>query len=419
METIAEAASPTGAGMFLEQIRYGRARTRADLITRTGISRTTVGTRLEELERAGLITQRSGSSTGGRPAATFTIRAEAGVLLAIDVGGGHVRVALTDMTCHVLGHVSREISVGEGPQRVLEVAVAQAAELFQMDLARPDDVRAVGIGLPGPVDPQGGMVVKPPIMTGWDGTDVRHVLSTLLTSRLGVDQFAASLIAVNNDVNCMALAEHRTVWPQQRDLLFVKAGTGIGSGMVLGGRLHRGADGSAGDIGHMPATMGLRGAESTEHAVHKYRAEAPLCRCGAVGCVEAFAGGWALAEALRAHGPGIASTRDVIARVQSGDAEAGWLLREAGRFLGYAVADAVGMVNPGLVVLGGALTEGNDVLIAGVREIVYMRAPALATRRLRIVTSELGQMAGPIGGANLAADMFYAPERVDKMVAAG
>jgi predicted NBD/HSP70 family sugar kinase len=186
-----------------------------------------------------------------------------------------------------------------------------------------------------------------------------------------------------------------------KHMLLVKVGTGIGCGIVAGGQIHHGARGAAGDIGHIRATS-----------------EEIVCRCGNVGCLEAVAGGQALAQRLAAEGADTANSRDVVQLVRSGDATAMRMVREAGRSLGEVLAGTVNFFNPAVIVIGGDIAEAQAQLIAGVREGIFSRSLALATRDLRIVPCQLGDRAGITGAAMMAIDHVLSPDAVDRALQA-
>ncbi|WP_258053032.1 ROK family protein [Streptomyces sp. Ru73] len=394
-------AHPTGPGAVLELIRSGRATTRAELMAATGLSRSTMAARLEALDAAGYLEDAgTGGATGGRRAGSFRLRRDSGVLLVADIGGSHLRTAVTDMAGSILASDRRGLDVADGPQRVLTQVQSDFDRLLTtVDVdtdAQP--VRGVGIGVPGPVEAGTGRVVSPPIMTGWDGYEVPAFFR---------DRYDC-LVLADKDTNLMALGEHRVNWPDEEHLLYIKVGTGIGSGLVLGGRLHHGARGAAGDIGHIPAP-----------GVDEADADAPACRCGNTGCLEALAGGWALVRDLAAAGHEVTATDDVVALVRDGSHDAVRLLRQRGRLLGRALADTVSLLNPSLLVIGGELAHAQDHLIAGIREVTYRRSLPLATRDLRVVTSDLRTRAGVTGAAHMVADALFAPATVDEALAQG
>jgi glucokinase-like ROK family protein len=283
--------------------------------------------------------------------------------------------------------------ITDGPEAIL----ARVDELLAVLSVRTGDALGdlwgIGIGVPGPVEFVTGRPASPPIMPGWDDYPVRDRLS----ARHGVP------VWVDNDVNLMALGEYRGGVARGHDAaIFVKIGTGIGAGILIDGKLHRGAQGSAGDVGHIQVT--------DDPSI--------VCRCGNVGCLEALAGGAALARdgtmAVR-EGRNSLLARVLAERGRIEATDVGWaaahgdavsreLIATAGRRIGQMVATLVNALNPSLVVLGGGVTGVGDALIAAVREAVYARSLPLATRDLLIVRSSLGHEAGRIGAATVVAD---------------
>ncbi len=205
---------------------------------------------------------------------------------------------------------------------------------------------------------------------------------------------------VDNDVNLMALGEYDAAWRDARHLLFVKVATGIGAGIVSDGRLNRGAQGSAGDLGH------VRSAGDSQ-------AE---CTCGNVGCLEAVAAGPAIAARLRARDIDVDSTADVVQLVRDGNVAALQEVRQAGRDIGAVLASCVNILNPSVIVIGGTLAEAGEHLLAGVREIVYHRSPPLSTQHLRISPSRTGARAGVRGASAMVIESVLSPDAVDALV---
>jgi predicted NBD/HSP70 family sugar kinase len=231
-------------------------------------------------------------------------------------------------------------------------------------------------------------------MTGWDGV----VVPDLVRRRFDVP------VLVENDVNAMAAGERAIVHPDVDDLLFLKVGTGVGSGVVSNGRVVRGAQGSAGDIGH---TWADGDADGSAGATARQGGR-PLCRCGKVNCIEAYASGWALVEQLSRTDSPVADVDGLITAVAAGQWQAVAAVREAGRVLGAGVAHAVSMLNPSVLVVGGQLAQAGEHLLSGIRERVAQRSLPLATRDLRIVVSELSGDAGVIGLARGVAERVLA-----------
>jgi predicted NBD/HSP70 family sugar kinase len=386
--TPAGLSSPTSAGALLGAIRDGTAVTRADLARHAGLARSTVAQRVDALLAAGLVYEAGGSaSTGGRPPTVLAFNHAFGVVLVADLGATHARLAVSDLAGTPLAETAGDMDIALGPEEVLGWVSDRFAELLEEAGRSAADVRGIGIGVPGPVEFASGRPFNPPIMPGWDGYPIPNWFA---------GRYDAPVL-VDNDVNIMARGEHWVHWRDIEHLLLVKVGTGIGCGIVAGGEIHHGARGAAGDIGHIRATS-----------------EDVLCRCGNVGCLEAVAGGQALAERLAAEGADTANSRDVVRLVRSGDATAMRMVREAGRSLGEVLAGTVNFFNPAVIVIGGDIAEAQAQLLAGVREGIVSRSLALATRDLRIVPCQLGDRAGVIGAAIMAIDRVLAPEAIDR-----
>jgi predicted NBD/HSP70 family sugar kinase len=379
------------AADLLDLIRRGKARTRAQLVAATGLARSTVAQRIEELIAGGLITEIGPApSTGGRPPALLGFNSEAGVVLVADLGATHSRLAVCDLAGRPLGEKAMEMDIGEGPVTVLSRVERCLVEILQEAGRSDHEVRGVGIGVPGPVEFAAGRTVYPPIMPGWDGYPIRDRF---------LDRYRAPVL-VDNDVNIMALGEHWMLESAPDDFLFVKVGTGIGSGLILGGVLHRGAQGAAGDMGHVQ----IAGVDEA------------ICRCGNTGCLEASAGGRALAGKLANLGYQTQNSRDVVALVRAGDPRAGQAVREAGRLIGRVVASTVNLLNPAMIMIGGDMAEAGEQLIAGIREVVYRRSTALSTNRLQIVPSALGDRAGVTGAAAMVIEHVFDPRTIESSV---
>ena len=382
----------TGAGALLRLIRDGRASTRAELVALPGLARSTVAQRMDALMSERLVVPAGGVSTGGRPPQTFAFNRDAGVVLCADLGATHSRIAICDLAGEVLAEAAQDIAIADGPDVVLGwLERAFDEQLERLDRSH-DDVRGVGVGVPGPVEFATGMPVAPPIMPGWDGYRVGDRLA---------GHFGAPSL-VDNDVNIMALGEHYRAWRAFDHLLFVKVATGIGCGIITDGRIHRGAQGAAGDIGH----------------IHVPDHDDVICRCGNLGCLEAIAGGGAMAARLSEAGISADNSRDVVRHVRDGRPEAMRLVRQAGRELGGVLASAVNFFNPGVIVIGGDIAHADEHLLAGVREVVYRRSTALATRSIRIARSTLDDRAGVLGAAVMVIEAVLAPDAVDAAIAA-
>jgi predicted NBD/HSP70 family sugar kinase len=382
------------AGAVLGLIRSGRAQTRADIATLTGLARSTVVQRVDALLTAGFIHEAGeGPSTGGRPPILLEFNARAGIVLAADLGAIHCRLAVVDLAGDVLEERPEDLKIEDGPEHVLAWVQDRFAKLLAATGHTPRDVRGIGIGVPGPVEFATGRPVAPPIMPGWDGVAI---------PRYFTDRWSVPVL-VDNDVNIMAVGEHRSrVWPDCDHMLYVKVATGIGCGIMAGGEIYRGAQGCAGDIGH----------------IRLDRRDDAICRCGNTGCLEALASGPAVARQLTARGYETHNARDVVARVRSGNRDAIELVRTAGRLIGDVLAGAVNLLNPQRILIGGDLAAADKPLLAGIRESVYRQSPPLATRDLEISRSRLDDRAGIVGAAHMVIEEVLASDKIDAELAA-
>ena len=378
---------------LLRLLRDRGQTSRADLGEAVGLSKSKVAVVLDRLAELGLIeSQGLAASRGGRRSHLVGL---AGSLrfVGIDIGATSIDVAITDGELRLLAHAGVPSDVRRGPKVVLQEAVDLVAKL-RADGA-VEEVHGVGVGVPGPVSQRQGAPVMPPIMPGWNRFPVRDTLAAALGAPVMVD----------NDVNIMALGElHAGTARSVDDFLFVKIGTGIGCGIILGGQVYRGADGAAGDIGHI-----------------RLDDAGPTCTCGNQGCLEAYFGGAALARdaegaarsgrsavlAERLAVCGALTAEDVGAAAAEGDPVAVELVRGGGQRLGLALASLVSFFNPALVVIGGGVAGLGHPLLAEIRGVVYRRSLPLATGNLPIVLSELGGAAGVVGAARLVSDSVY------------
>ncbi|MEU2057445.1 ROK family transcriptional regulator [Streptomyces bungoensis] len=387
------------AGDLLELVRSGRAVTRGALQQATGLSRATVGQRLDRLFRAGWLREGAGgpvdSPLGGRPAITLEFDDAHAIVLAADLDTRHARAAVLTLGGEILAERSGTLVLEDGPEAVLGELGRWFAELPAKTGHRAQDVCGIGLAVPGPVESGTGRVVQPPMMPGWDGYDIRGRLSRAFTERTGAP---AVPVLVDNDANLMAYGEQRTVHPDCSAFVLVKVSTGIGAGVVVDGSIYRGVDGGAGDIGHIRV-----GADA-------------LCRCGSHGCLAAVASGGAVARRLAEAGVPAASGSDVRHLLAAGHPEAAALAREAGRRVGDVLATVVTLLNPGVLMIAGDLA--GTPFLTGVRELLYQRALPRSTAHLDVVTSRLGERAGLVGAGALVVEHLYAPDRVEERLLA-
>lgn len=380
------------AARLLGLIRSGAADSRAALVEASGLARGTVTSRLEKLIDSGLVISNSHRrDTGGRPAERLVINPERGLLLGADIGGSHTRVGVMDLSGKIVASRDHVLDVNEGPRYVLDTVKRDFSEMVSERSGSIGDVMGIAIGLPGPVEHLTGVVVRPPTMQGWDGFVVPDYLG---------EDFDVPMV-VDKDTNLMAIGEWQALDNSMRDALVLKVGMGIGAGIIANGAIVRGAQGAAGDLGHLPRRGGV------------------ACRCGQIGCAEATAGGWAIARELResfgrTH---VRTSHDILRLAEERDPATLELLRRAGRRLGEVLADAIGILNPRTIIVGGNLAASSDEMMAGIRERVYEDSHPLATKDLRIEASRLGESAGLAGAAILAADAAFNGKTVERLLA--
>ncbi|MFI0776866.1 ROK family protein [Streptomyces sp. NPDC021212] len=380
-------------------IASGLADSRADLVKATGLARSTVTRHLDTMIDAGVVTE--GGTVArpgrGRPPLRLALNPRAGVVAVADVGAHSARLALADLSQNLLAQEEIALKVAQGPEATLDLLTERLRHTLA-ESAGADHPSALVVGLPGPVDARAGTPVRPPIMPGWDGFPVGRTMA----ERFGCRTF------VDNDVNLMALGEARALPEGEAPLLFIKIGTGIGGGLIsASGELHRGAEGAAGDIGHLR----VPGADDT------------VCSCGNIGCVEAVASATAMAARLGREDAGLAEherprgAADLARLVRDGHPGAVRVVREAATTIGEVVALLVHVYNPARIVIGGAIAAASDDLLARIRGVVYRRALPLATRRLTLTQSVLGMSAGVVGGTVVGVEHVLSPEGIGDVLA--
>jgi predicted NBD/HSP70 family sugar kinase len=283
---------PVTLSTLARLVASGTAVSKADLCHAAGLARTTVSTGVDELLDRGVLRVAGTRPTPGRgrPADRLALSPRGGHVLVADLGAHGAHLAVVDLSQRIRAHQHVDIDVADGPDAVLTTVESQLGVL-RARVRGDDPVRAAVIGVPGPVDGQRGTPVRPPIMAGWHA----YPVSARLRRTFGCP------VLLENDVNLRALGEARALPADQAPLLFVKVGTGIGGGLITGaGELHHGADGAAGDIGHVR----VRGGPDVR------------CVCGNVGCIEALASASAIARRLREESGtevGVADVRALVA----------------------------------------------------------------------------------------------------------
>lgn len=401
-DQIASSLGAAPLAVVIDLVRSEKALTRPRLVEVTGLSRKVVTQRVDQAIEVGLVSEVGlAPSGGGRQARMLQFNRDAGRVYGVIVGASEMRVAVADLGGRLLDVRHEEWSVETGPDATMtRLKVHLDALAAAHDVDRP---WGIGIGLPGPVEIGSARLVDPPIMPGWDGFNARAWLREHYDAPVWVD----------NDVNLMAIGEWAFgVDDRSRDMLFVKAGTGIGSAFISRGRLLHGERGAAGDIGHIRVT-------DDPDAV---------CRCGQIGCLEAVAGGWSLLiEATRCadRSPLLARAIAERGRVELGDvgvaARAGDpvvrdLVARRAAALGEVAANLVTFANPGQLVIGGGVLRTGPELIDLIASTVRARSTRMASELLTIRAASFDQLEGVMGAAYLAAESLLAPSALARWV---
>jgi predicted NBD/HSP70 family sugar kinase len=347
----------------------------------------TVSQRIDALLAAGMIVEgETTEATGGRRRRSLMFNTAQAYALVAAVDTTHARVALTDLGGSLVDQAEVHARVEDGPSIALDEIAAAMTGLLDRSQVAATDLCGAGLSLPGPVDPTSGRPSQPPILPGWDGYPVaEHLLATLP----GVH------VLVANDADAAAMGEYAAGHDRTRSLCLVKVSTGIGTGIVIDGRSYTGADGGAGDIGHVRVSS----------------SDDTLCQCGRRGCLAAVASGRAVAHELTSLGIPAASGREVRELLRASNADASRLTQQAGRRIGEVMATVVCLLNPEVVLIGGALASAP--LLAGIRETLYQVALPRATRHMALQLGTLGDDAAVVGLTRLVVDHEFSPAAVN------
>lgn len=355
-----------------------------ELARQLHLTRAAVTEIVNSLQRLHIIREVQGHRSGGRHPIALEINPELGYVIGIDIGATHVTLVLADFSARVIGELGLPLDIEDGPQIVLQAVDEAIQRLLEAANVSLKDVKSIGVGVPGPIVKVSGWVSSPSVMDGWDRYPLRdHFIQTY-----------GCPVALNNDAELGALGE----WAYgagrgERNLIFIKVGTGIGAGLLLDGQIYSGTTGSAGEIGHI--TIDENG---------------PLCSCGNFGCLESVAGRRAIErKAIAAVQSGQRtqlskiepleqiSTRHIIAAAREGDIVAQRILIETGKHLGTAIASIVNLFNPSMIVVGGVISQIGDLFLESVRQTVQTRSLRAASRNVRITTSLLGMRSSAVG----------------------
>lgn len=371
--------------LVLQTVQRWGGLTQVELAASTGLSPATVSTIVRELLGAGLV-DTAQTIRSGRRAQMVTVARRVGLAVGIQVGHRHLRIVLGDFAHEILAEQSLPLPNDHQFDTTLDRAALLVVDLLERVGASLDEVAGIGVAVPAPVDIATGMISVRGIMRGWDEVHLGQTLSKRL----------ARPVFVDNDANLGALAESTLGAARAyRDSVYVRASYGIGAGIVIDGRVHRGFAGTAGEIGHVQVDPA-----------------GAICVCGNRGCLETVVGAAALVGALRAN-RGTLALRDVIQLAKEGDQGCARVIADAGTQIGAVVAGLAQAVNPQIVVVGGELAETGELLLGPLRDAIGRRVPLNQIAPLEVVPAGLGQRSEVVGALILALQAADVAVRID------
>jgi predicted NBD/HSP70 family sugar kinase len=360
----------------------GRPVTRLELVHNTGLSTTTVAGIVADLIADGILLELNDriltpGSAGGRPAAQLVFNPALGALVGIHLGHADVQIVITGPDGSIRAEHAQTTDVDHQPADTLEYVASTALDLVADLGVRHRDLLGVGVAVSAPVLVSSHTLGSPPMLSDWGEVDIAAVLG----KRMGLP------VHVGNDANLGALAEWRQGTGAATDnLIYVMISEGVGAGLIVRGHLYEGTTGAAGELGHVTVAPGGQ-----------------ICRCGNRGCLETVAGARALITAL-AHSRGPCSLADLITLARQGDPGVRRLMTDAGHAVGAALGPACTMLDPTLVIVGGALAQAGEPLLAGIRDSLSRTLSPVSNQALDVVPAQLGTQAEVLGAIAIAGD---------------
>lgn len=368
---------------------------RAELAETLDLSRSTVSVMVNDLLARGLVLEQGvGTSRGGRRPIVLQINGEAGRVVGVDIGASHVSVVVANLHGEILAEADEPLRIETGPEESLRRVYAMVTAVLAAAGSDLGQVTAISVGVPGPVVAQQGMVSAPPIMPGWDAFPIRQRMA----------DYWHKPVTLDNDADLGALGEWTFgVGRGEANLAYIKISTGIGCGLLLNGHIYKGVLGTAGEIGHVTVSE-----------------SGPPCTCGNYGCLEAMAGGRAIAQrallAIKAgqrtqlalDPNGELSARHVALAAQQGDPVCQQLMGDAGRQIGSALASLINLLNPGLVIIGGGVAGAGPCFLGPLEQAIDERTLRSSRTAVKVVVSGLGQRAVAMGAVALALTQTFA-----------
>lgn len=355
---------------------------RALIARQTGLSPATVTAITQELIDSKLVVEREpGDSRGGRRPILLAIQPTGGYVIGVKVMENHLVGALVDLEANVINRAMISLAASE-PGALVAAVSDLTRQLVKSGGIAPDKLIGIGVGLPGVIDAQKGILRQTPFFK-WHDLPIREMLSKELGQSVYID----------NDVNTLTLAEKLFGAGQgKQQFLVITLGRGIGLGIVINNQLYRGAGGGAGELGHTVLSV-----------------DGPVCECGKHGCLEAYIGEKGLLRACQSASLSVASIDDLLELANRANPAAVTILQQAGARLGMAIANLVAVLNPDTVIISGEGVRYGDVFFNALRGGIHENAPESMYQNLTLRIDPLGDDAWARGAASLALDQLFAP----------
>jgi predicted NBD/HSP70 family sugar kinase len=363
---------------IVDAVKHHGGLTQIELAGVTGLSPATVSNIVKELAAGGVLATNP-STHSGRRAHQVTLARALGLVAGVHFSERHMRVALSDVAHTVVSEQHMPLAKDHRADNELNRAAQLITDMLESVDATHDEILAVGLALPAPMDLTSGLITRTGIMRGWDGVPVAESLGIRLNSPVYVD----------NNANMGALVEYRSgALRGKPNSLYISVDDGIGAGLIVNGAVFRGHNGTAGEFGHIVLNE-----------------DGALCRCGNRGCLETLVGGQAIIESVRAGRRGL-KLHDVVVRAIGGDAECVRAIADAGRHLGIAAANICNVLDPDRIAVGGELSQAGELLLGPMRHAMERAVIVGPTRAAELVQSQLGARAELLGTLAFAIDQL-------------
>jgi predicted NBD/HSP70 family sugar kinase/biotin operon repressor len=367
--------------LILNYIRKQKTLPRSELARYTGLSRTAIGNIVDELIQEGIVLQEDRRTGDDRRTMLLSFNARAGYVLGGTLGRQHLTVLLADLIGTPLQRLDIPFSTIDGPEEGLP-HLAQALKAF---IAKQQiewkEIVGIGLGIVGPLDPLLQSTTAPTPFSGWAGVTIQPALEKALGLPVYLD----------NDGNMGALGESRYgAGRNERDVIYVKVGSGIAGGLILNDQLYRGCAGTAGEIGHIPVDF-----------------NGMLCHCGRYGCLETVAGKQGILLEAQRSSPTMTTMTQVIEAAREGDDGCIHALERAGNYLGFALAGLVNSLNPCLIVLDGSTLQAGDLVLHPLQKTLEAHSLQAPFTHTRVTLAEQSGLAMPFGGVATVLDAVF------------